>query len=106
MKTPPSVPLWRLATRGASLLSLSYATTLTIARLEWCSQGTVGKLLKVDKKNGEVVVEGVNIKTKHMKPMKEGESGSILKKEAPISISKVKLSDEQPAAAAEPAAAE
>ena len=60
----------------------------------------------IDAKKGKVVVEGVNIKTKHVKPMKEGESGSILKKESPISISNVKISDEQPAAEAAPAAAE
>ena len=55
----------------------------------------------VDAKKGKVVVEGVNIKTKHVKPMKEGESGSILKKESPIAISNVKLTDEQPEAAEE-----
>ena len=60
----------------------------------------------VDAKKGKVVVEGVNIKTKHVKPMKEGESGSILKKEGPIHISNVALTDEQPAAAEEAPAAE
>lgn len=67
-------------------------------------KGTIGKLLKVDLKRKEVIVEGVNIKTKHVKPMKEGESGSLVKKECPIHISNVKISDEQPAAAEEPAA--
>ena len=60
------------------------------------------KLLAIDKKKGKVVVEGVNLRTKHVKPMKEGESGSLLKKERPIAISNVALSDEQP----EPAASE
>jgi ribosomal protein L24 len=75
-------------------------------RLASCcfAQGTLGKLLKVDLKRKEVIVEGVNIKTKHVKPMKEGESGSLVKKECPIHISNVKISDEQPAAAEEPAA--
>ena len=54
----------------------------------------------VDVKKGKVVVEGVNIKTKHVKPMKEGESGSLLKKEAPIHISNVAITDEQPEAEA------
>ena len=66
-------------------------------------QGTVGKLLSIDKKNMQVVVEGVNVRTKHVKPMKEGESGSLVKKEMPIHMSNVALSTEQPAA---PAAAE
>merc|ERR1719454_1870106 len=61
------------------------------------AKGTIGKLLMVDKKKGKVIVEGVNIQTKHVKPMKEGESGSILKKEAPIHISNVALSGDAPA---------
>ena len=69
-----------------------------------CAQGKVGKLTKINIKKGEVVVEGINVRTKHVKPMKEGESGSLVKSERPIHISNVKLSDEQPAPAAEEAA--
>jgi len=58
------------------------------------AKGTVGKVLMVDIKKGKVVVEGVNVKTKHVKPMKEGESGSLLKKESPIHISNVQLTGE------------
>ena len=54
--------------------------------------------MEVNTKEGTLLCRDVNIKTKHVKPMKEGESGSILKKEMPIHISKVKLSDEAPAA--------
>lgn len=60
----------------------------------------MGKLLSVDMKKKQVLVEGVNIRTKHVKPMKEGESGSLVKKEMPIAISNVALSDAQPAVAA------
>ena len=67
-------------------------------------KGKVGKLTKINIKKGEVVVEGINVRTKHVKPMKEGESGSLVKSERPIHISNVKLSDEQPAPAAEDAA--
>ena len=63
------------------------------------AQGEVAKLLAIDKKNGKVTVEGINVRTKHVKPMKEGESGQLLKKEMPIAISNVALADEQPAAA-------
>ena len=54
----------------------------------------MGKLLSINSKKGSVVVEGVNVQTKHVKPMKEGESGSIQKKEAPIHISNVAAADE------------
>ena len=64
-------------------------------------KGKVGKLLMVDLKKGKVTVEGINIKTKHVKPMKEGESGSLVKKEQPIHISNVAVTDEAPPAAEE-----
>lgn len=54
-------------------------------------KGAKGKVLMLDKKKQQVVVEGINIQTKHVKPMKEGESGRIQKKEAPVHISNVKL---------------
>eukprot|EP00325_Prymnesiales_sp_UTEX-LB-985_P032328 CAMPEP_0174718260 /NCGR_PEP_ID=MMETSP1094-20130205/28405_1 /TAXON_ID=156173 /ORGANISM="Chrysochromulina brevifilum, Strain UTEX LB 985" /LENGTH=124 /DNA_ID=CAMNT_0015918317 /DNA_START=30 /DNA_END=404 /DNA_ORIENTATION=+ len=68
-------------------------------------KGTTAKLLAIDLKKGKVLVEGVNVRTKHVKPMKEGETGSLLKKEVSIAISNVKLSDEQPAPAEEAEAA-
>ena len=63
-------------------------------------QGKVAKLMSIDTKNSRVTVEGVNMRTKNVKPMKEGETGQQMKKEFPIHISKVALADEQPAAAA------
>jgi len=56
-------------------------------------KNTVAKVLKVDKKKSMVLVEGVNVKTKHVKPMKEGESGSLQKNEAPIHVSNVAAAD-------------
>jgi ribosomal protein L24 len=57
-------------------------------------KGTTGKVLKIIKKKGkmeQVVVEGVNFRTKHKKPTKEGEQGNIVKKEFPIHESNVKV---------------
>ena len=42
-------------------------------------------------KSAKVLVEGVNIMTKHMKPNAQNPQGSILKKEPPIAISNVML---------------
>lgn len=42
---------------------------------------------------GKVVVEGVNIITKHSKPSAQNTKGGIIKKEAPIHISNVMLWD-------------
>ncbi len=51
------------------------------------------KVLKVLPDDGRVLVEGVNIVTKHTKPSARNTKGGILKKEAPIHISKVMLWD-------------
>lgn len=52
-------------------------------------KGTVGTVVEVNTKRGEVVVEGVNIKTKHVKPAQQGEQGQIVKKEFPVHHSNV-----------------
>ncbi|KAL4450652.1 hypothetical protein ABPG77_001008 [Micractinium sp. CCAP 211/92] len=52
-------------------------------------KGKVGTIQAVDTKRGMVVVEGVNIKTKHVKPGVQGEAGQILKKEFPVHHSNV-----------------
>jgi large subunit ribosomal protein L24 len=50
-----------------------------------------GKVLSVDAKNGKVLVEGVNMITKHAKPSQSNPNGGIVQKEAPIDISNVML---------------
>ena len=54
-------------------------------------KGKQGKVLIADPKNAKVVVEGVNVATKHQKPRKQGEEGGIIKVETPIYVSKVQL---------------
>lgn len=49
---------------------------------------------------GKVIVEGVNIITKHTKPTAQNTKGGIVKKEAPIHISNVMLWDAKAKAAA------
>ena len=48
-----------------------------------------GKVLSVDVKNGKVIVEGVNMITKHSKPTQANPNGGIVQKEAPIDLSNV-----------------
>ena len=52
-------------------------------------KGKQGKVLEAMPKTGKVVVEGINIVTRHMKPRRQGEEGGIMKKEAAIYASKV-----------------
>lgn len=53
--------------------------------------GLEGKVLSVDGKNHRVLVEGVNMITKHAKPTQANPNGGIVQKEAPIDISNVML---------------
>ena len=52
-------------------------------------KGKQGKVLEVMPKSGKVVVEKINVVSRHTKPRKQGEQGGILKKEAPIYACKV-----------------
>ena len=50
-----------------------------------------GEIIRINKKTGKVVVEGINFKFKHMKPTTENEIGEIKQFEAPIHHSNVKV---------------
>ena len=65
-------------------------------------KGKQGKILEVMPKEGKVVVEKINVVSRHTKPRKQGDQGGILKKEAPIYACKV-CSACAPSAASPPA---
>ena len=50
-----------------------------------------GEVLQVNRKNGKIIVQGINLKIKHSKPMTENEAGEIRQFEAPIHHSNVKV---------------
>ena len=52
-------------------------------------RGKTGKVLKVFRKTGRVVIEGVNLVKRHTRAT-QGNQGGIVEKEAPISASNVK----------------
>ncbi|MBC2856340.1 50S ribosomal protein L24 [Cetobacterium sp. 2A] len=58
-------------------------------------KGNTGKVLKVFPKKGKVVVEGINMVTKHMKPSQINPQGGVVTKPAPMFSSKVMLFDEK-----------
>ena len=55
------------------------------------NKGKEGKVLKVLRNENRVLVDGVNIIKKHVKPNRTNESGGILEVEAPIHLSNVKV---------------
>jgi len=59
------------------------------------NKGKEGKVLKVLRSENKVIVDGVNIVKKHVKPNRENETGGILETEAPIHISNIKVADKK-----------
>lgn len=54
-------------------------------------KGKTGKVLITEPKTGRVIVEKVNMVTKHEKPKGQGKPGGIMHQEAPLYASKVML---------------
>ena len=57
------------------------------------NKGKEGKIIKTLKNDNKVVVEGINMVTKHVKPSAQNENGGIIKVEAPIHVSNVMILD-------------
>ena len=55
------------------------------------NKGKEGIIKKVLRDSDKVIVEGVNIVKKHMKPSRMNETGGILEVENPIHVSNVKV---------------
>lgn len=54
-------------------------------------RGKTGKVLKTFSKQDRLIVEGINILKKHVRPKKTGEKGKIIETSGPIHISNLKL---------------
>lgn len=53
--------------------------------------GKTGKVMGVDPKDKKVILEGLNLLKKHVRPKKKGEKGEIVQVPRPIDISNVML---------------
>lgn len=56
-------------------------------------KGVVGEVIATFPKADKVVVEGVNIRRKHMKPSNANPDGGMIDKECPIHVSNVKIAE-------------
>ncbi len=63
----------------------------TVVVLSGKERGKRGKIIAVSPKEGKVIIEGVNMVSKHVKPKKMGEAGGIIKAEGAMYASKVQL---------------
>ena len=57
------------------------------------ARGEEGTILRVDREKNRVVVEGLNLRKRHMKPSQQNPEGGIISFEAPIAASNVMLID-------------
>ena len=57
------------------------------------SKGQQGRVLKLEPTSNRAIVEGVNLVSKHTKPNAENPKGGVLKQEAPIHLSNLKVVD-------------
>ena len=55
-------------------------------------KGKDGKIIAVNHKDNTVIVEGVNMMTKHVKPSAQNQQGGIIQQEAPLNASNVMYS--------------
>ena len=51
--------------------------------------GRTGKILKIDREKNRVIVEGLNLQTKHQKSNRANQTGGITRTEAPLHLSNV-----------------
>ena len=65
----------------------------TVIVIAGADKGKTGKVLKVMPKDNKVVVEGVNVVTKHVKPSQVNPDGGRIKAEAPFNASNVAILD-------------
>ena len=63
----------------------------TVMVISGDDKGKKGKVMAVSLKEGKVIVEGVNMVSKHVKPRRMGEAGGILKAEGAMYASKVQI---------------
>ena len=54
-------------------------------------KGRTGKILKSLPKEKGVLVEGINLKKKHVRPKKQGEKGQIVQLPAVLDVSNIKI---------------
>jgi large subunit ribosomal protein L24 len=54
-------------------------------------KGRTAKILKSLPKERKILVEGINLKKKHVRPKREGEKGQMIQLPAPLDVSNVKI---------------
>lgn len=63
----------------------------TVLIISGKDKGRTAKILKSFPKDNKILIEGINLKSKHVRPKKEGEKGQVVKIPAPLDVSNTKF---------------
>jgi|SRR3990167_622685 len=63
----------------------------TILIMSGKDRGRTGKIIKSLLKENTILVEGINLKKKHIKAKKQGEKGQVIAMPTPLNVSNVKI---------------
>ena len=63
----------------------------TVQVISGKNKGKTGEVLRIQPNENRIVVQGINLRTRHVKPTQEGEMGRIITEEAPLHVSNVML---------------
>lgn len=63
----------------------------TVLIISGKDKGKKGKILEVLRKESRVLIEGLNLRKKHVKPKKSGEKGQTIEMPAPVHVSNVMM---------------
>ena len=74
-----------------SKMNIKTGDTVVILKKKKKNRGKQGKVLAVSPKEGKVIVEGLNMVKKHVKPKKAGDPSGIIDAESAIYASKVQV---------------
>ena len=74
-----------------SKMNIKTGDTVVILTGDDKNRGKTGKVLEVSPKEGKVIVEGINVVKKHVKPRKAGDPSGIIETEGAIYASKVQV---------------
>ena len=72
--------------KGVKTVNIKKGDTVQI--ISGDDKGKKGKVLQAFPSENRILVEGINVQTKHTKPRRAGETGGIVKQAAPISVAK------------------
>ena len=77
--------------KPAERIKMRLKTGDTVQLISGKDKGKTGEVLRTLPYENRVVVQGINLRTRHVKPTQEGESGRIVTEEASVHASNVML---------------